>query len=132
MPKPTLLTPEELREFIDFNYPELAGCQMSIGLNRDTYRIVVIDQCHVLHTFYIKAAAARADVLQRAKQRRRAKVALEQYIEARGEVFEDHNGPIADFIADLLHLVHEKGGSEAVKSVPHSGQLRFETGTVTD
>ena len=132
MPRPTLLTPEELREFIDFNYPELVGCQMSIGLIGDTYRIVVVDQCHVLHTFHIKTAAARADVLQRAKQRRRAEVALEQYIEARGEVFEGHNGSIADFIADLLHLAHEKGGSEAVKSVLHSGQLRFETGAVAE
>lgn len=42
----------------------------------------------------------------------RAQAALQSYVEAKGEVFENSSSEIADFIADLLHLaarLDEKG-----------------------
>ncbi len=54
-----LATPEEIRAFIDEEYPELAGRQISIGLLGNHYRVIVKDAVHILHTIHIPVDAFR-------------------------------------------------------------------------
>lgn len=42
-----------------------------------------------------------------ADRRERARTALQQYIEAKGEVYEESSSEVADLIVDLLHLTAE-------------------------
>ena len=44
---------EEIRAFLEKEYPELTGGRISIGLLDDHYRVVVEDASHVLHTIHI-------------------------------------------------------------------------------
>ena len=44
---------EEIRAFVEKEYPELTGGRISIGLLGDHYRVVVEDASHVLHTIRI-------------------------------------------------------------------------------
>lgn len=47
-------SPEEIRDFIVRNYPDLANARgMSIGLLGNIYRVVVTDGVHVNHTLKI-------------------------------------------------------------------------------
>jgi hypothetical protein len=50
---------EELRAFVEKEYPELAGGKISIGFLGDRYRLVVQDASHVLHTIHIPLEALR-------------------------------------------------------------------------
>ena len=43
----------------------------------------------------------------------RAQAALQSYVEAKGEVFENSSSEIADLIADLLHLAARLSEGEA-------------------
>ena len=57
----------------------------------------------------------------------RARTALRQYVEARGEVFEDSSSEIADLIADPLHLtVRIDQGDDPVESALRLARLHFE------
>jgi len=53
----SLASPETIRAFIEKEYPEFAGCQISIGLLGDVYRVMVEDQAHVCHTIHIPLKA---------------------------------------------------------------------------
>ena len=55
-----LATPEEIRAFIDKEYPELTGGRISIGLLGDHYRVVVEDTSCVLHTIHIPLETLRS------------------------------------------------------------------------
>ena len=44
---------EEIRAFVQKEYPELTGGRISIGLLGDHYRVVVEDASRVLHTIHI-------------------------------------------------------------------------------
>ena len=41
---------EEIRAFVEKEYPQFTGGRISIGLLGDHYRVVVEDASHVLHT----------------------------------------------------------------------------------
>lgn len=57
----------------------------------------------------------------------RARTALRQYVEARGEVFEDSSSEITDLIADLLHLtVRIDQGDDPVESTLRLARLHFD------
>jgi hypothetical protein len=57
----------------------------------------------------------------------RAENALRQYVEAKGEAFENSSSEIADLIADLLHLtVRLDQGDDPVENTFHLAQLHFE------
>jgi hypothetical protein len=57
----------------------------------------------------------------------RARTALQQYIEAKGEVFEDSSSEIADLITDLLHLtVRIDQGDRPIESALRLARLHFE------
>jgi hypothetical protein len=57
----------------------------------------------------------------------RARTSLRQYVEARGEVFEDSSSEIADLIADLLHLsVRIDQGDDPVESTLRLARLHFD------
>jgi hypothetical protein len=49
----TLASPKAIRAFISKEYPEFAGCEMSIGLLGGVYRVTVKDQDHGWHTVHI-------------------------------------------------------------------------------
>lgn len=49
-------TDRKITEYIGRHYPELAGCDISIGLSGNIYRIMVLDQVHCLHTIKIEKA----------------------------------------------------------------------------
>ena len=62
--------------------------------------------------------AARAD---------HAKNALQQYVEAKGEVFENNSSEVADLIADLLHLTARLDeGDDPIESTLRLAKLHFE------
>jgi hypothetical protein len=48
-----LASPEEIRAFVEKEYPQFTGGRISIGLLGDHYRVVVEDASHVLHTLHI-------------------------------------------------------------------------------
>lgn len=48
----------KIAKYIEQHYPELAGCDLSIGLRSNVYRVMVLDPFHWLHTIKI----ARADI----------------------------------------------------------------------
>ena len=57
----------------------------------------------------------------------RARTALEQYVAATGEVFENNSSEIADLIADLLHLsVRIDRGDDPVESTLRLARLHFD------
>lgn len=61
----------------------------------------------------------------------RAQAALQSYVEAKGEAFENSSSEIADLIADLLHLafMNEHGDISAQRladSVISLAQMHFE------
>jgi hypothetical protein len=57
----------------------------------------------------------------------RAQAALQLYIEAKGEVFENSSSEIAELIADLLHLaVWNDEGEEPAESALRLARLHFE------
>lgn len=43
----------KIRKYIRRNYPELAGCKISIGQQGNTYRLLICDPFHVLHTIHV-------------------------------------------------------------------------------
>lgn len=57
----------------------------------------------------------------------RAQIALQSYVEAKGEVFENSSSEIADLVADLLHLAARTDqGEEAVESTLRLAQMHFD------
>ena len=57
----------------------------------------------------------------------RARAALEQYVSAKGEAFEESSSEIADLMADLLHLaVRLDEGDDAVQSTLRLAVLHYE------
>lgn len=54
-----LASHEEIRAFVEKEYPELTGGKISIGLLGDRYRVVVKDASHVSHTIHIPLEALR-------------------------------------------------------------------------
>jgi hypothetical protein len=48
-----LASRQEIRAFVEKEYPQLTGGRMSIGLAGDHYRVVVEDASHVLNTLHI-------------------------------------------------------------------------------
>jgi len=52
----SLASPEQIRAFVEKEYPAFAGCEMSIGLLGRVYRVVVKDP-HVCHTIHIPLRA---------------------------------------------------------------------------
>jgi len=57
----------------------------------------------------------------------RADEALRQYVEARGEVFEQSSSEIADLIADLLHLTARwDEGDDAIDSTLRLARMHFD------
>lgn len=54
-----LASREEIRAFVEKEYPELTGGPMSIGPLGDSYRVVVEDTFHVLHTIHISFETLR-------------------------------------------------------------------------
>lgn len=56
----------------------------------------------------------------------RAQAALQSYVEAKGEVFENSSSEIADLVADLLHLtVRIDQGHDPVDSTLRLAMLHF-------
>jgi hypothetical protein len=57
----------------------------------------------------------------------RAQAALQSYVEAKGEVFENSSSEIAELIADLLHLaIWNDEGEAPAESALHLARLHFE------
>ena len=57
----------------------------------------------------------------------RARTALQAYIEARGEAFENSSTEIVDLIADLLHLAADlDGGFDPIDSTIRLARMHFE------
>jgi hypothetical protein len=57
----------------------------------------------------------------------RAEQTLMQYVEAKGEVFENSSSEIADLIADLLHLTAKLDeGDDPVESTLRLARLHFD------
>jgi len=57
----------------------------------------------------------------------RADEALRQYVEARGEVFEQSSSEIADLIADLLHLTARwDEGDDAIDRTLRLARMHFD------
>ena len=57
----------------------------------------------------------------------RARHALQAYVLAKGDVFENNSSEIADLMADLLHLtVRTDQGDEAVESTLRLARMHFE------
>jgi hypothetical protein len=57
----------------------------------------------------------------------RAEAALMQYVEAKGEAFENSSREIADLIADLLHLsVQLDQGDDPVENTLRLARLHFD------
>jgi hypothetical protein len=57
----------------------------------------------------------------------RAEAALMQYVEAKGEVFENSSSEIADLIADLLHLTAKLDeGDDPIESTLRLARLHFD------
>jgi hypothetical protein len=57
----------------------------------------------------------------------RAEAALMQYVEAKGEVFENSSSEIADLIADLLHLAAKLDeGDDPIESTLRLARLHFD------
>ena len=54
-----LARPEEIRAFIDKEYPELTGGQISVGHLGNHYRVIVKDAARILHTIHIPVDALR-------------------------------------------------------------------------
>ena len=57
-----LASPEEIRAFVEKEYPELTGGRISIGLSRDYYRVVMEDASHALHTIHIPLETQSAPI----------------------------------------------------------------------
>jgi hypothetical protein len=61
-PEDKIHPPEEIRDYISRNYPELANASsMSIGVLGNRYRIAIIDSQHVNHTIDIDPKHIDAD-----------------------------------------------------------------------
>jgi hypothetical protein len=57
----------------------------------------------------------------------RAQAALQSYVEAKGEVFENSSSEIADLMADLLHLtVRIDHGDDPVESTLRLARMHFD------
>jgi hypothetical protein len=57
----------------------------------------------------------------------RARAALQSYVEAKGEVFENSSTDIADLVADLLHLtVRIDQGDDPVESTLRLARMHFD------
>lgn len=57
----------------------------------------------------------------------RAQAALQSYVEAKGEVFENSSSEIADLIADLLHLtVRIDQGDDPVDNTWRLARMHFD------
>jgi hypothetical protein len=57
----------------------------------------------------------------------RAQAALQSYVEAKGEVFENISSEIADLIADLLHLtLRIDQGDDPVESTLRLARMHFD------
>ena len=50
---------EKIRAYIEEQYPELTGGEISIGLLGNHYRVMVKDQAHVWHTIHIPLETLR-------------------------------------------------------------------------
>lgn len=58
---------------------------------------------------------------------KRAQAALQSYVEAKGEVFENSGSEIADLMADLLHLtVRIDQGDDPVESTLRLARIHFD------
>jgi hypothetical protein len=58
---------------------------------------------------------------------KRARAALQSYVKAKGEVFENSGSEIADLMADLLHLaVRTDEGEEAVERCLRLARMHFD------
>jgi hypothetical protein len=55
-----LASREEIRAFVEKEYPELTGGRISIGLLGDYYRVVVEDASRVMHTIRIPLEMVRS------------------------------------------------------------------------
>jgi hypothetical protein len=57
----------------------------------------------------------------------RARAALQAYVEAKGEVFENNSSEVADLLADLLHLtVRIDQGDDPVESTLRLARMHFD------
>jgi hypothetical protein len=66
-----LASREEIRAFVENEYPELAGGRISIGLSGDYYRVVMKDASHALHTIHIPLETQLSAPIAKSPARRR-------------------------------------------------------------
>jgi hypothetical protein len=66
-----LASREEIRAFVEKEYPELNGGRISIGLMGDHCRVVVEDASHVLHTIHIPLETLRSAPIAKSQARER-------------------------------------------------------------
>ena len=60
---------EEIREFVEKEYPALTAGRISIGLLGDHYRVVVEDASHVRHTIHIPLETLRSAPIAKSQAR---------------------------------------------------------------
>lgn len=66
------------------------------------------------------------DTAENEARSERARTALQQYVTAKGEVFENNSSEIAELITDLLHLcVRIDQGDDPVESTLRLAQMHF-------
>jgi hypothetical protein len=69
-PKDKLHSPEDIRDYIVRNYPQLANASsMSIGVLGGHYRIAIVDSQHVNHTVNIDPKHIDADLEKQRKDK---------------------------------------------------------------
>jgi len=72
-------------------------------------------------------AGNQPDPAENEARAERARTALEQYVSAKGEVFENSSSEIAELITDLLHLsVRIDQGDDPVESTLRLARMHFE------
>ncbi len=74
-----------------------------------------------------KAVNTSSMTTRNAIRAKRAQAALQSYVEAKGEVFENSGSEIADLMADLLHLtVRIDQGDDPVESTLRLARIHFD------
>lgn len=89
--------------------------------------LAICNSCGHAATVWDFDIGNQPDPSQNEARAARARTAIEQYVAAKGEIFENNSSEIADLIADLLHLaIRIDQGDDPVESTLRLARMHLE------
>jgi hypothetical protein len=93
----------------------------------DTNSLAACNACGHSATVWDFNIENQPDPAENESRAGRARTALQHYVAAKGQVFENNSSEIADLITDLLHLsIRIDQGDDPVESTPRVARMHFD------